>query len=275
MIPDDQSYETELAAWRAQGEAALRAPNGWLSVAGLFWLKEGTSRVGSDPRGEVLLPAEAAPGFVGELCLRDGVLTIAAAGNKLLLNGETPSDRPLRDDGDDQPDQLSVGQLDLQILRRGQRVGIRVRNPAQAERSNFPGRRWYPPRPDYRVQARFVAYDPPKSITIVNILGDAVEEASPGYALFSLEGHELRLDATEAGAGLSFLLRDRTSGAETYGAGRMLRAAAPHDGMVELDFNRAYNPPCAFTPYATCPLPPPQNHLPVPIPAGELAPPDA
>lgn len=264
------SYIEEIAAWRAVAEAALRAPEGWLSLAGLFWLHEGTNRVGSDPGYEIALPAGAPP-FVGEICLRDELVTIGVAGPSMLLNGEPPDERPLRADTDPPADRISVERFALQIIRRGSRVGVRVRDPEGQARAAFAGRRWYSPRTEYRIVARFAPYDPPRPIAITNILGDTEDQLSPGVAIFQLDGQELRLDAVASANGrLFFNFRDRTSGASTYGAGRFLYAAPPHDGALVLDFNQAVNPPCAFTPYATCPLPPPQNRLPVAIPAGEL-----
>lgn len=270
--PADDTYLSDLAAWRAQQEAALRAPDGWLSLAGLFWLAEGSNPVGSHQRSSVLLAADAAPAHAGELCLHDGVVTIGAAGAALQLNGGPAEGRPLLSDDSPTPDILGVGRLSMLIIRRGPRIGVRVRDPQHPARAAFAGRRWHAPRPDYRLTARFEPYDPPRSLPITNILGDTEAKPSPGALVFSLEGRELRLDATAGPrGGLALNFRDRTSGATTYGAGRMLTTPSPRDGLVVLDFNRAVSPPCAFTAFATCPLPPFQNHLPVAIPAGELA----
>jgi len=275
VMVDEESYRAEVEAWRAAQEAALRAPEGWLSLAGLHWLNEGANRVGGGDRNEVALPADAAPAFVGELCLHEGVVTVGAARASLLLNNAPPEDRPLRDDADPAPDRLSVGRLSMQVIRRGARVGVRVRDPERPARGTFPGRRWFPVQPAYRLRARLEPYDPPRPIAITNVLGDTADELSPGAVVFSLDGRELRLDARSApDGGLIILFRDRTSGDTTYGAGRTLRTPPPVAGVVDLDFNRAANPWCAFTPFATCPLPPPQNRLPLAIPAGELAPPE-
>jgi uncharacterized protein (DUF1684 family) len=262
-------YIEEIAAWRAAAEAALRAPEGWLSVAGLFWLNEGVNRVGSDPQYEIALPA-GAPAFAGEICLRDGAVTIGVAGPHMLLNGEPPDERALRSDMEPPPDRISIGRLALQILRRGQRLGVRVRDPEGPALRAFAGRRWYAVRPEYRIVADFEAYDPPRPIAITSILGDTEDKLSPGAAIFQLDGQQLRLEAVPSANGtLFFNFRDRTAGETTYGAGRFLYSAAPQKGKLVLDFNQAVSPPCAFTPYATCPLPPPQNRLPLPIPAGE------
>jgi uncharacterized protein len=269
----EETYREEIEQWRLEADATLRGPEGWLSVAGLFWLHEGVNLVGSGPTCTITLPASA-PAFVAELCLRDGVVTLGVYGDSLLLNGDAPDERPLRDDTQPPADRLSVGPIVLHILRCGERFGVRIRDPQHPGRTAFPGRRWYEPRPEYRIVARFEAYDPPRPIPITNILGDTEDELAPGAAVFELDGHEYRLDAVSSSGGrLFFNFRDRTAGQTTYGAGRFLYATAPQNGEVVLDFNRAVNPPCAFTAYATCPIPPRQNHLPIAIPAGELAPP--
>ncbi len=268
-----ERYLEELGAWRAEQERSLRAPDSWLSLAGLFWLSEGANSVGSDEGCAIRLDPAVAPALVGEICLREGVVSLSSAGEPLLLNGAPAELRPLQTDERAAPDVLSVGRVTLQIIRRGERLGVRVRDPEHPSRAAFTGRRWHAPRADYRLSARFEPYDPPRPLAITNILGDTSEQPSPGALVFTLEGRELRLDATAGyGGGLQILFRDRSSGGETYGAGRYLSTPPPAAGLVELDFNRAYNPPCAFTSFATCPLPPFQNHLPVAIQAGELAP---
>jgi uncharacterized protein (DUF1684 family) len=272
---DQGTYEAALAAWRADMEATLRAPDGWLSVAGLFWLPEGVSSMGSDPACEVRLPAGAAPPVVARLELREGAVRVLEAGPELLVNGEPPPERPLGTTMSERPDRLTVGRLALQIHQAGERIGVRVRDPENPARVAFPGRRWYPPRPEYPVAARFVAYDPPRPVAVTNMLGDTVEELCFGYVVFTLDGRELAMEASGTpGVNLKLVFRDATSGRETYGACRFLYFAIGPDGAVNLDFNKAVSPPCAFTEFATCPLPPPQNRLPFPIPAGELAPED-
>jgi uncharacterized protein (DUF1684 family) len=266
-------YEAALATWRADAEAALRAPDGWLSVAGLFWLAEGVSSVGSDPACAVRLPAGSAPPVVARLALRDGAVSVVEAGPELLVNGEPPPQRPLRSALSGRPDRIVVGRLALQIHQAGGRVGVRVRDPENPPRREFPGRRWYPPRPEYLVAGSFVAYDPPRPVTVINMLGDTEEDRCPGYVALALDGRELQLEASgRPDVNLKIVFRDATSGRETYGACRFLYFDIGPDGAVELDFNKAVSPPCAFTEFATCPLPPSQNRLPFPVPAGELAP---
>ena len=167
---------------------------------------------------------------------------------------------------------LTVGARTFSVIERAGRYGVRLKDNHSKLREEFRGQRWFPVNELYRVTARFVSYDQPKPIAVPNILGSSYQETSPGYAVFTLHGRELRLEPVTEDKRLFFIFRDQTAGHETYGAGRFLYAESPRDGKVELDFNKAENPPCAFTPYATCPLPPRQNVLAVRIEAGELAP---
>lgn len=270
---DFETYEAAVAAWRAAAEERLRAPEGWLSVAGLFWLREGVSTMGGDPACDVPLPPGAAPALLARLALAGGAVTVVEAAPELLVNGAPPPARPLRGTADDAPDRITAGRLALQVHRSGDKVGIRVRDPEHPDRAAFPGRRWYPVRPEYRLAARFVPYDPPRPIQIDNLVGDSSAELGRGQIVFTLDGQELRLETWgDDDSAMLLVFRDATSGVETYGAARFLLAEVGPDGAVELDFNKAVCPPCAFTPFATCPLPPPQNRLTVAIRAGELAP---
>jgi len=161
------------------------------------------------------------------------------------------------------------------VIQRGARYGIRLWDNQSPARLNFAGTRWFPVKESYRVTAQFTSYPQPKMIPILNILGDTEPTPSPGFAMFELEGKQCRLEPVLEGDQLFFMYKDATSGKETYPAGRFLYTALPADGKVVLDFNQAHNPPCAFTPYATCPLPPKQNHLSVAVEAGELNSPHA
>jgi hypothetical protein len=266
------TYITELETWRRKAEATLRADDGWLTVAGLFWLDEGENRAGADETLPVALPEDSAPASIGSFVRNGRQVTLRPAdGVPLFVNGEPAREQVLRADADGAatPDLVTIGALTMFVIERGDRIGIRLRDRNSRLRREFAGRRWYAPNPQYRIEAEFVPYHPPKLIPITNILGDTQETPSPGYVRFTLDGQELQLEATGSGDRLFIVFRDLTAGHETYGAARFLSAPAPHDGRVMLDFNRAVNPPCAFTPFATCPLPSPQNRLPVRIPAGE------
>ena len=166
---------------------------------------------------------------------------------------------------------IDAGDLTLSVIERGGRFAVRVKDKQSKYRKAFRGMKWFPVREEYRIAARWVAYPTPKAVPIVNIIGNRLEMPSPGYAVFSIGGREMRLEpVVENDTELFFIFRDRTAGKETYPGGRFLYTDLPRDGKVELDFNKAENPPCAFTPYATCPLPPKQNSLPARVEAGEL-----
>jgi hypothetical protein len=167
---------------------------------------------------------------------------------------------------------LEVGTYTLSVIARAGRLGLRVRDRESAARKGFRGISGFPVASRYRVSAQFVPFDPPKTATVINVIGDAVDFVSPGQLVFTLDGVEHRLDAvyeTPEKKDLWLIFRDRTSAVSTYPAGRYLHAPLPVDGRVDLDFNVAYNPPCAFTEFATCPIPPKQNWLKVAIEAGE------
>ncbi len=247
-------YPEEIRAWREQREQSLKAPGGWLTVAGLFWLKPGANAFGTDPANAIVLPAGSAPA-------RAGVFTLAGGKVSVTMNGRT---RELRPDSDTAP----VGRLELLPIKRGDRYGIRMKDPESALRRDFKGLKWFAARESWRITARFVAE--PRQLPVTNVLGQTEPEPCPGYAVFTVNGREFRLYPTQEGKRLFFVFRDRTAGKETYPAGRFLYSDLAQNGKVVLDFNKAYNPPCAFTPYATCPLPVKENRLPVRIEAGEM-----
>jgi len=265
------SYKAEIEHWRQQREAALKADGGWLTVAGLFWLKDGKNSVGTDKSNSIVLPADSAPPSLGEFDFHSGQTTfLAGSGVNATVNGQPATTAILKPDTAGAPDLLQVNDLTMFVIQRGQRFGIRLKDKNSPMRKAFTGLKYFSPDERYRVTAKFVPYNPLKMIPIPNILGETEEEASPGYVEFKLDGQTLRLDPVAEGDSLFFIFKDLTSGKETYPPGRFLNTPMPKDGEVVLDFNRAYNPPCAFTPYATCPLPPKQNQLAVRIEAGEL-----
>src|SRR5580658_10530114 len=228
--------------WRANYEASLKAPDGWLSVAGLSWLQEGENAVE--------LPKQTI-----KLRLENGKVTYER--------------RQLKSDATEHPDVLKFGDVSMTIIERGGKLGVRVRDPNAETRREFTGCKWFPARDVWRVRAHWVAYPKPKTIAITNILGMTDQEPSPGYAEFTLQGKTMRLEPVLEDGELFFMFKDATSAKTTYGAGRFLYAGLPKGDTVELDFNKATNPPCAFTAFATCPLPPKQNILAAAIEAGE------
>lgn len=262
-------YRDSVEAWRRQYEAGLRAPQGWLSVAGLFWLHEGQNRMGSDPQSDIVLPAPA-PRSAGIVRYEHGKVTLDPAPHvPFLVNGNAASNQPLQSDASNHPDTVTLGSLSLTVIQRGSRTGIRLRDPDSEARRSFSGLHWYPIDEQYRIHARWHRYTPAHKMAITNILGMTEDEETPGYAEFSLGGKTWRLEPTVEDNTLFFTFRDQTAGKETYPSGRFLHSDMPANGEVVIDFNKAYNPPCAFTSFATCPLPPRQNWIALPIPAGE------
>ncbi len=270
-MPDP--YEEQILRWQAARDRTLRRPDGWLSLAGLFWLPEGRSRVGSDPAGEVVLPS--GPPTVGEIEIRDGRARFRADdGGSVLLNGEPIREVALEADRRGDPTPLTVGSVILHLIEREGQLAIRVRDPDAPALRSFAGMDYFPIDPLWRIETTFEPYDPPRSGVAPNVMGTGETYDVPGALVFEVEGHRYRLEAfREPGEkDLFMVFGDRTNGAETYGGGRYLYTKPPKStGRVVLDFNRAYNPPCVFTPFATCVLPLPENRLPIRIGAGEKA----
>jgi uncharacterized protein (DUF1684 family) len=259
-------YSASILKWRQERQGKLRADDGWLTVAGLFWLKQGKNTFGSAESNAIELP-KSEPSKAGSFVLKQGkVFLHLNPGIQMTLNGKPAQDVELRAD----TDKLQSGDITMFVINRGDKIGVRLKEKNSAARKSFKGLSYYRIDPNLRVVADFVPYDPPKKIAIPTVLGTKVDEPSPGRAEFVIAGKKLSLEPVEEDADtLFFIFKDPTAGHETYGAGRFLYTPKPRDGKVVLDFNKAENPPCAFTPYATCPLPPPQNRLDVPIRAGE------
>ncbi len=271
--PPSAAYRADIEAWRERRVARLRAEDGWLSVVGLFWLDEGENAVGSAPGSRVRLPAPASPARLGSIDLAAGRATLRpASGADLTANG-SPVTGPvvLASDADEEPTMLRRGSLLFYLIRRGDKLGVRVKDSQSEARRGFHGLDYFPIDPSWRIEARFEPYDPPRSISVPNVLGQDNAEKSPGAIVFEHRGKTYRLDPVlERGETDYFVIfGDRTNGTSTYGAGRFLYVAPPVDGKTVIDFNKAYNPPCVFTDYATCPLPPPQNRLTIAVEAGE------
>jgi hypothetical protein len=270
--PED-TYRDGILKWRHAREESLKKEGGWLSVAGLFWLKEGKNTFGAGPANDIVLPEGASPDHAGWFELRgEKVVVTLDPGVEARVDGQGAGGRELRPDSAGTPDVLKLGRLSLHVIRRGERFAIRLKDPESPARKSFTGLSWFDVSKAARIRARFVAYEKPKLIRVPNILGQSSEMPSPGYCSFQWDGREVRLEGVfeeEDAKELFFIFRDQTSGKETYPSGRFLYSELPKDREVTLDFNKAYNPPCAFTPFATCPLPPLQNWMPVAIAAGE------
>jgi len=280
--PQSADWQKETAAWREQHAAELQKPDGWLALAGLEWLDPGDNSFGSASDNKIHMPA-GAPAHLGVLHVAGDEVTLnpPAAGfpQGFLIDGKPAQSRPLHVDPDhDKNDpRMTVGALNFYVIKRGERFALRIKDAKSAALTGFHGLKWYPPNAKYRVTARWIPYSPQKTLTIATLIGTSYPAQIPGSAEFTLDGKIYRLDPIledPAVAKLFFVLRDTTSASTTYGACRFLYTAFPVPGLdkagdLVLDFNRLENPPCAYTPYATCPLPPKQNRLPIPLPVGE------
>ena len=271
-VASDDPYVDEIRKYRESRVERLEAPEGWLSLIGLFWLDEGANGFGSASDQAIVLPEGAAPAVAGTLRLEGNeVRLVAGKGVTITIEGDPVRDRVLQDDQQGKPDVLRLGRLSMHVIRRGDRFALRVKDPEAETRREFHGIDYFPVAPAYRVEARLERFDEPKKVQIPTVTGTTSEMLVPGKLVFELDGTSFALEPLVGTAGateLFLIFRDETSGAETYGAGRYLYATL-EDGRAVVDFNKAYNPPCAFTPYATCPLPPRSNRLPVAIHAGE------
>lgn len=270
---DPAAYAKEIEQYRTQRVTDLKSETGWLTLIGLFWLKDGNNKFGSDLKNEIVLPKAKVKPFTGKLILKDGVVRLEAP----LQSGLTSQNQPvttleLKSDADGKPTVFNLGSLSFQIIKRNDKFALRVRDRESSDRANFAGVESYPADLKWRIEAQFDRYDPPKPLAIMNVLNMESDEHSPGAVRFEVDGKTYRLDAvSEADEPRLFMIfADQTNGRETYGAGRYLYVDPPDSsGRVVIDFNRAYSPPCAFTNFATCPLPPDQNRLPLSIQAGE------
>ena len=269
----DAAYESQVQAWRTKREQGLKAAGGWLTVAGLFWLKEGSNPFGSASDNDIVLPASA-PGRGGSFQVKGRAVTVRfEPGVGAQVEGRTVAQAVLHADTSGGAEVVTLGPLRMHVIERGGRLAIRLKDMNAASRQSFTGLHWFPVTERYRITARFVPHRELKPLAVPNILGQVENMPSPGYVVFEIDGREHRLEGvfeTPKATELFFIFKDETSGKETYPSGRFLYSALPKDGQLVLDFNKAYNPPCAFTAYAACPLPPRENWLRRRIEAGEL-----
>jgi len=263
-------YITEIEQWHQKRIERLKDENGWLTLVGLYWLKEGENSFGSDKNNDIVFPKNA-PENIGKIILKDSVITlIINEGVNVTNEGNVVKEIKLKIDLSGNPTILDLGSLRWHIIKRGDRYGIRLRDTEAKLLKEFEDINIYPINEDWRIDATFKPYKPPKQILIPNILGTIEEDIAPGYILFNVKGKDYKLDAIQSSNGFFLLFADETSGKGSYGAGRFLYTDNPDsNNKVILDFNKAYNPPCVFTKYATCPLPPKQNYLHLKITAGE------
>ena len=277
-LPAENSrYADEIQKWRATREERLRADNGWLTLAGRYPLKEGSNTFGTGKNNDVILPAALAgvgPERLGTLDVdpKEKKVTLKLSpGVSMVAGGKSFTGERVLGTRTDKRDWVGLGRLSMHIIERNGRYILRLADNESSVRKNFPGCVWFPPDEAYKVEAKFVPYPEGKMLSIVNIINETSKQPCPGYAEFQIHGKVHRLDAIKEGEGLFFVFRDATAGHTTYGASRFLdidKQPKPNESFT-LDFNKAYNPPCSFSEYTTCPLPPKQNVLKTRVEAGE------
>ena len=270
---DLQSERADIEHWRAQRVAELTNETGWLSLVGLFWLSPGENTFGRAPSNTLVLDNPNLAATAGTFTLDSGKVTFTAKpGSGITHAGQPVSTLELVSDAKTSPTVVSSGPLRFFIIERTGKFAVRVRDLASPARRNFKGLQYFPIATDWVFDARFEPYQLQRHIKIVNILGQEEEKVSPGAVVFTRNGAEIRLDTVLDGTDakdLFIMFADATSGHATYGAGRFLHAPFATNGRTVVDFNKAYNPPCAFNNFATCPLPPYQNRVKLEITAGE------
>jgi len=260
IAADSGAYQREIAKFRAERETKLKADDGWLTVVGLHWLKNGINTVGSDPYTDAPLP-KSAPPMVGTIVLSKGKVHFKPA------SGVQLKEMDLKTDVTPQYDRLTLGRVKFFVIEREDRFGVRVKDNDSEARRKFTGLRWYPVDPSWKVKAKFTPS--PHDVFFDTEVGVKEKDQSPGYVTFTRGGKEYKMEPVTEDDHLWFVFRDQTSGKTTYAASRFLYVPMPKDGFIEIDFNKAENPPCVFTDYATCPLPTPQNRLQLAVTAGE------
>jgi uncharacterized protein (DUF1684 family) len=263
-----QEHRAQVEAWHAARDKRLRTPDGWLTLVGLCWLQEGENHVGAHPSSQVVLHGHDIPPRVGSMWLEGGRVRFVPH------EGVNLPETTLRDDLDGDPTVLELGSLRFHLIKRGERIGVRVRDSRAPTLASFEGLDHFPIDPSWRVNARLEPAPEAATVEIADITGSHSHEPTPGSVVFARDGTSWRITALpgEEDGSLWLIFGDATNGTDTYGGGRFLYTEpVADDGSVVVDFNLAYNPPCVFSPYATCPLPPPENKLALRIEAGERA----
>jgi hypothetical protein len=268
LSAEDASYVREIETWRLEREEGLQKDDSWLTVAGLYWLRQGENSIGSGLQNDFVLPEGSGPEFAGAFVLSGADVRFRAAegvpvtqlGKKIETARLEPGEK----------NAVAIGRLSMWVHLSGERRAIRLRDLNSPIREAFHGLDWFPVDPAYRVTARFTPHPEPRPVEILNMLGDIEKYESPGYVDFVLKGQDVRMEPVlNTRGGLWLIFRDGTSGKETYPAARFLHTDPPAGGEVVIDFNKAYNPPCAFNPFTTCPMPVKENRLTLRVEAGE------
>lgn len=266
-----KEYIAEIKSWHSKRIENLKKENGWLNLVGLLWLKEGENKFGSDKSNDVVFP-EGSPAFIGKFILKDTTVTVEVNPDVEIMNdGKKITKLILQNDLKGNPTVLSYKNFRWHIIKRQDKFGVRLRDLNAPLVKNFKGIETFPINDDWKIEASFVPYNPPREILIPNVLGMIDTSKAAGKIIFKKDGKEFSLEALDGGSDSFFIIfADETSGKETYGAGRFLSVEKPKQNQkFYIDFNKAYNPPCVFTKYATCPIPPKENHLKLRVTAGE------
>lgn len=269
----EKTYRQAVSDWRNDRNETIRKDNSWLSLAGLFWLKLGRNQFGSNPANEIQLPGRVPP-VIGQIEYNGRSVTLRTEpGQKVMVGDALTEFAILEPDIAENPSFIKLEGIQMVVIQRGNRMGVRLWDNLNERRASFPARTWYDIEEAFRIPAAFTPYDRPKMAYFPDLTGERAEYPVEGYVTFDLGGTAHRLDINKEDDGTLFLrFWDPTSETETYPTGRYLVADAESDGKIFLDFNKAYNPPCAFTDFATCVFAPEQNHLKFPVTAGETYP---
>jgi hypothetical protein len=265
-------YRNEINAWRADHEAELRKEDGWLTLAGLYWLNDGINTIGKGDNYDISLTDNFKWDKFGEIEFHGGQATLKIEpGVEATVDGKSVASAKLASDDPGPATKVITGSETFYLIKRDNRYGIRLKDSDSPARKNFAGEHWFPVDEKFRVTAAFEPFETKQEVDVPNVLGGTFKMKTPGIVRFQLDGKDYSLQPVEENdKELFFIFKDATSKNETYAAGRFLYTERPINGLVILDFNKAENPPCAFTSFATCPLPPPQNRMDAEIKAGEL-----
>lgn len=273
----EPEYVDAISQWRETVEKSLRRDNGWLTLAGRFIMKPGVNTFGTAANNDIVFPAElkgTGPDVIGTITVDPAkkAVTLKLVEGVSMTSGGTPftGERALKYDPANR-DWIALGRISMHVIERDGRYVLRLADNESLVRKNFPGRVWYDVNPAFKVNAKFVPYPPGRKLSIVNVIDEISEEPCPGYVEFTLKGKKYKMDVVGESDGLFFVMRDGTSGDTTYRPSRFLYLdkKPKANEIFQLDFNKTYNPPCAFSEFTTCPLPPEQNILKTRIEAGE------
>lgn len=268
---DEEAYQKEITEWQQKRNVYQVSEQGWVNLAGLFWLKEGINTFGSGRDNDLVFPQERIAEHAGFILLKQGVVSIESAPNVSIRLNDVEQQSGILYHPDSARVTAAHGSLRWFVIKRDDKYGIRLRDFENPLLKSFTPIEYFPIDPKWRIEGHVEWADSSRTIEITNVLGQTGPQRSVGTLVFAYQGKEYRLDALDEGGNSFFIIfGDETNARETYGAGRYMYVPVPEEGdKVIIDFNKAYNPPCAFTGFATCPLPPKQNVLPFAIPAGE------